>query len=253
MMVFFLLLLKFLLVSSVVCMSFGNFEKCKQNSFLHLHHWCWVHHSVCHLYQSHTTDCTSSARSSSSILIMLYCYFHNDQLPIHHLNQAAESVLELETIESPLFHHHQREKTIDNSLNVFKQAVRENLGLVSLFLDNQSNCMLRICKTVSDDTGRILLCVVVICLCVHGKLQSQLILEHCCENSRYMYVGPTHWCVRSWLTACCQGRQQPLWLWPCVVKKFKLSTGFPTIWPTFFYCNLFYICKYFHPSRQNQT
>ena len=74
---------------------------------------------------------------------------------------------------------------------MFKQAVRENLGLVSLFLDNQSNCMLRICKTVSDDTGRIPLCVVVICLCVHGKLQSQLILEHCCENSRYMYVGPT--------------------------------------------------------------
>ena len=97
-------------------------------------------------------------------LLYLYCYFHSDQLPIHHLNQAAESVLELETIESPLFHHHQREKTIDNSLNVFKQAVRENLGLVSLFLDNQSNCMLRICKTVSDDTGRILLCVVVICV-----------------------------------------------------------------------------------------
>ena len=40
-----------------------------------------------------------------------------------------------------------------------------------------------------DDAGRISLPVGVICLHVHWKLKSQLILEHRCDNSCYMYVG----------------------------------------------------------------
>ena len=43
---------------------------------------------------------------------------------------------------------------------------------------------------MSDDTGRIPLHVGGICLRVHGKLQSHLILEHCCENSCYVHIGP---------------------------------------------------------------
>ena len=43
---------------------------------------------------------------------------------------------------------------------------------------------------MSDDTGRIPLHVGGICLRVHGKLQSHLILEHCYENSCYVHIGP---------------------------------------------------------------
>ena len=80
----------------------------------------------------------------------------------------------------------------------FSEQGDENLGLVGLFSDNQSKNMLQICKTVSDDTRRILRPVGVICLPAHGKLQCQLILDHHRENSRYMHIDPTD---ESWVSS----------------------------------------------------
>ena len=50
--------------------------------------------------------------------------------------------------------------------------------------------MLQICKTMSDDTGRVPLHVDVICLHIRRKLQCQLILERRCKNSRCVHVSP---------------------------------------------------------------
>ena len=97
---------------------------------------------------------------------------------------------------------------------MFQRAGRQNLGLIGLFLDNQSKNMLQICKTMLDDAGRIPLHLGVICLPVHRKLQSvnlrtvakvvatgMLALLTHCELARYTLPRETA-AVATIITTC---------------------------------------------------
>ena len=117
------LLLKFSCLSAALFTCLLGALKNVNNSFLHFYHWCQVCHSVHCLYRSHTLDCHWfwAHLQQNPHLLHFHCYFHSDWLVIHHLNQAAGSVL-----------------------------ARQNLGLVSLFLYIQCKNMMQICKTRCD-------------------------------------------------------------------------------------------------------
>ena len=141
-------LLVFLFVSSIVYMSFGSFEKYKQNSFFHLYRWRRVHHSVHHLDQSHTLDCHGinfghifgkTSSSTLSLLLSQWSMSNSSSEPGYRINSTAWKLFKVchFTITK------ERRQLISAHFNNQRE---KNLGLVGLFSDNQSNYTVQICK-----------------------------------------------------------------------------------------------------------
>lgn len=87
----------------------------------------------------------------------------------------------------------------------------------------------RICASMSNDVGRIRLHVGVLCSHVHMKVNSRTPLWE-----KLLHVCKPCWSIVSRLATCCQGRQQPLWLWlQCVAKKW---TGIKSWCPNYTPC-----------------